>query len=168
MCALYFSRVWVRENKASHSAQNLEHLVRNVTCGCWIEWMLNKRAQSEWSSSAKQLSRLLCIHTVLVCSRWHTGCSLFSMGKQWSTPPALRVLLAACRHSVATKNVSSLLLSIDDKQVLEIPPKWRHVHLFINNVPLVLFQWRWISEDLSSVTFWGLVGKRLTAKFRIS
>lgn len=56
-------------------------LERNVTCGHWIEWVLNKHAQSERSSSSNKLSRL-CIRTVLGCSRWHSGCSLFSMGKQ--------------------------------------------------------------------------------------
>ncbi len=76
--------VCVRGNEASHSAQNLWLLKTNVTCECEI-----KHAQSEWSLLSEQLSRLLCVHTVRVCSRWHTGCSLFSVGKQWDClPPA--------------------------------------------------------------------------------
>lgn len=94
--------VWVRGNEASHLPQTLEHLVRDVTCTLWIESMAN--------NPTCFLKDSCVYHTVAVCSRWHTLCSLFSMGKQWETdgecclPPADTLcVLPFCRLQMTNR-----------------------------------------------------------------
>lgn len=78
MCSnTYFSWVRVRTNEATHYVQNLDGLLRNAT------WLLEWVNVSQWMVVFLEaaIQTPLCIHTVLVCSRWHTGCSSFSIGK---------------------------------------------------------------------------------------